>query len=150
SSSESSARLRFPGSASRSFLPGKSEVSILNPTKRGRTFIRSHSRECSSGAHMFTLQTAACIAIANRSAPITSPTTSSENGEIAAARHAITFFSVRCFSEKCEWARISQTLARVRPHQRNLPPPPEARVLQVHMQLKTRRLRPVHQQRHLR
>jgi hypothetical protein len=42
-------------------------------------------------------QTAACIAIANKSAPITSPMISSENGEIAAARHGITFFSVRYF-----------------------------------------------------
>jgi hypothetical protein len=86
-------------------------------------------------------QTAASIAIANKSAPITSLTTSNENGEIAAARRAITFFSVRYFSEKCEWVRISRTLAPARPQQRNLRQPPEARVLQVHLQLRGRPLR---------
>ena len=119
-SSESSARLRFRGSASRSFRRGKSDISILNPTKRGRTFIRARNRECSSGASAFTQQTAASIAIANKSAPITSPTISSGNGAIAAARRAITFLSVRYFSEKCGWARTSQTLARAHPRPRNL------------------------------
>ena len=50
---------------------GKSDISILNPTKRGRTFIRDRNRECSSAARTFTQQTAASIAIANKSAPIT-------------------------------------------------------------------------------
>ena len=37
-----------------------------------------------------------------------------------AARRAITSLSGRYFSEKCGWARTSQTLARAHPHQRNL------------------------------
>jgi hypothetical protein len=45
-------------------------------------------------------QTAASTATANKSAPITSPMISSENGEIAAARRGITFLIVRYFSEK--------------------------------------------------
>src|SRR4029077_19703506 len=131
SSSESSARLRFRGSASRSFRLGKSDISILNPTKKGRTFIRGRNRECSRGAGAFTQQTAAFIAIANKSAPITSPTISSGNGGIAAARRAITFLSVRYFSEKCGWARISQTLARAHPRPRNLRRLPEQPVLRL-------------------
>ena len=65
-------------------------------------------------------QTAAFIVIANKSAPTTSPTISSESGAIAAARRAITFLSGRYFSEKCGWARTSQTLARAHPRRKNL------------------------------
>src|SRR5262245_60702631 len=95
---------------------------------------------------MFMQQTAAFIAIANKSAPITSPTISSENGEIAAVRRGITFFSVRYFSEKCAWARISRTLERARQPPRNLRPPRQQLVLQ----LKERRLRRLRHQHHLR
>ena len=99
---------------------------------------------------MFTQQMAACIAIANKSAPITSQLISSENGEIVAARREITFFSVRYFSEKCEWARTSQTLVRARPSQKNRRQSLAARVLQVHLQLKKPGLhRLQHQQYHL-
>src|SRR5204863_3158371 len=102
------------------FRRGKSDISILNPTKREQTFIRARNRECLSGAGTFTQQTAASIAIANKSAPTTSPTISSGNGAIAAARRAITFLSGRYFSEKCGWARTWQTLARAHPRPRNL------------------------------
>src|SRR5439155_14938955 len=136
SSWESSARLRFRGSASRSFRRGKSDISILNPTKRERTFIRARNRECSSGAGTFTQQTAVSIAIANKSAPTTSPTISSGSGAIAAARRAITFLSGRYFSEKCGWARTSQTLARAHRRPRNLRRLQEQLVLR----LKERRL----------
>ena len=68
---------------------------------------------------MFMRQTAVSIVIASKSAPITSPTISSENGEIAAVRRAITFLSGRFFSERCEWARTSQISARVRPRPKN-------------------------------
>src|SRR5215813_7943754 len=95
---------------------------------------------------MYMQQTAASIAIANKSAPITSLMISTENGEIAAARHGITFFSVRYFSEKCEWARTLQILGRAPPPQKNLLPLLEQRVLR----LKARRLRRLlHQQNHL-
>src|SRR4029077_8013701 len=73
-----------------------------------------------NAASAFTRPTAASIAIANKSAPITPPTISSGNGAIAAARRAITFLSARYFSEKCEWVRTSQTLGRAHPPQRNL------------------------------
>jgi hypothetical protein len=63
--------------------------------------------------------TGASIAIPNKSALITSPTISSGNGAIAVARHAITFLSAQCSSEKCEWARTLQTWARERPRLRN-------------------------------
>ena len=112
SSWESSARLPFRGSASRSFPRGKSDISVLNPTKRGRTFIHVRNPECSNRASTFTQQTAASIAILNKFAPTTSPTISRENGALAAARRAITFLSDRYFSEKCEWVKTSQTLAR--------------------------------------
>ena len=65
-------------------------------------------------------QTAASIATASKSAPTTSPTISSGNGAIAAAHRAITFLIVRYFSEKCEWARTSQTLARAHLRPKNL------------------------------
>jgi hypothetical protein len=65
-------------------------------------------------------QTAASIATANKFAPTTSPTISSADGGIVAAHRSITFFNVRYFWEKCEWARTSQTLARVHPRPRNL------------------------------
>jgi hypothetical protein len=96
--------------------------------------------------------TGASIVIASKSAPITSPTISSENGEIAAARRAITSLNVRYFSEKCEWARTSQTSARARRQQKNLRHPPEERVLQGRRQLKERRLRLLlqRQEQHLR
>src|SRR6478672_7197505 len=68
----------------------------------------------------FTQQTAAFIVIANKSVPTTSPTISRGSGAIAAARRAITFLSGRYFSEKCGWARTSQTLARAHQRQRNL------------------------------
>jgi hypothetical protein len=84
------------------------------------TFIRARNRECSRGARTFTQQTAASIAIVNKCVPNTSPTTSSESGVTAAARRAITFSSVLYFSEKCEWARTSQILARVHQRPRNL------------------------------
>ena len=91
-------------------------------------------------------QTAASIAIANKSAPITSPTISSENGEIAAARRAITSLIVRYFWEKCEWARTWQTLARA--HQR--PKNPRRRQEQLVLRLKELRLhRLLHKQHHL-
>jgi hypothetical protein len=80
---------------------------------------------------MFTQQTAASIAIANKSAPTTSPTISSGSGVIAAARRAITFLSGRYFWEKCEWARTSQTLARAHPRPRNLRRPQEQLVLRL-------------------
>jgi len=65
-------------------------------------------------------QTAAFTAIANKSAPITSPTILSENGEIVAARRGITFFNDPYSSEKCEWARTSQILVRAHPRPKNL------------------------------
>jgi hypothetical protein len=86
---------------------------------------------------MFTQQTAASIAIANRFAPITSLMISSGNGALAAVHREITFLIVRYSSAKCEWARISQTLARAHPRQKNL------RRLQEQLvpRLKERRLR---------
>src|SRR5262249_13379877 len=109
--------------------------------KRGRTFTRARSRECSCAASAFMQPTAASIAIANKSAPTTSPTISSENGVIGAARRAITFSIGRCSSEKCEWARTSQTSVRAHPRPRNLRRPPQAAVLLQHRQDKERRPR---------
>src|SRR5262245_1876352 len=115
--------------------------------KRARTSIHVLNRECSIAGSMFTQQTAASIAIANKSAPTTSPTTSSANGALAAARRATTFLSVRCFSEKCEWVRTSQTSAHV--HR----PPKNPRRLQEQLVLRPKDLRlrrPVHKQLRLR
>ena len=92
-------------------------------------------------------QTAASIAIANKSAPITSPTISSESGEIAAARHGITFFSDPYSSGKCEWARTSQILVHAPPRPKNLLRLQEQLVLRL-KELQLRRL--LHQQLHLR
>jgi hypothetical protein len=64
--------------------------------------------------------TAASIAIANKSVRTTSLTISNVNGEIVAARRAITFLSDQYSSEKCEWARISQILGRGHPRPKNL------------------------------
>src|SRR5438045_1496311 len=115
--------------------------------KRGPTFIRARNPECSTAASTFTQQTAACIAILNKSVPTTSPTTSSANGAIAAARRAITFLIVRCFWEKCEWARTSQALERARPRPKNPRRRSEPAVLRL-KELQPRRL--LHKQLHLR
>src|SRR5262245_60772615 len=96
-------------------------------------------------------RTAACIAIANKSALITPRTISNENGAIAAARRAITFLIVRYSSAKCEWARTLQTSVPARSHRRNRRPLVEAPVLLVRLQHKERRLRRLlHQLHHLR
>jgi len=123
-------------------------ISILNPTKRGRRFIRARNRECSREVSTFTQQTAASIATASRFAPTTSLTISSGNGAIAAARRAITFLSVRYFSERCEWARTSQTLARAHPRQKNLRRLQEQLVLRLKERRSPARRR--HKQLHLR
>src|SRR6188768_3645224 len=68
-----------------------------NPTKRERTFIHVRNPECLNRGNTFTQQTAVSIAILNKSAPITSPTISRENGALAAARRAITFLIVQSF-----------------------------------------------------
>ena len=80
--------------------------------------IRCRNREWSNVARASTLRTAAFIVTASKCAPITLRPTSSENGEIVAARRAITFSSSRCFLAKCVWARTSRTSARARPRNR--------------------------------
>ena len=91
--------------------------------RRDRHLSASRNRECSSAARTFTPPTAACIATASRSAPITPRTISSENGVIAAAHHVITFSSARYSSEKCEWDRTSRTSARAHPRNEESPAP---------------------------
>src|SRR5262249_9615854 len=81
-------------------------------TKKAPTFIRNRNQECSSAGHGSTLRTAAFIVTASKCAPIMRRTISNENGEIVAARRAITFSSRRCSLGKCEWARTSQISAR--------------------------------------
>ena len=116
-----------------------------------QTFIRGRNRECSSGARESTPPTAAFIAIVSKSVPITSPTISSGNGVIVAARHAITFSIVLCSSEKCEWARTCPTSARARLRPKNLRRRPQVAVLLQHLQHKEQRVRlPLHKQLRLR
>jgi hypothetical protein len=66
-------------------------------------------------------------------------------------RRGITFLIVRYFSEKCEWARTSQTLARVRLRPKNHPHLPEEQVrrlkpLPLHLLLPLDQPPPLHQQ----
>ena len=96
--------------------------------------IRSRNREWPSGAGAFTLRTAASIVTASKSAPITQPTTSSENEETAGAHRAITFLSDKYFSGKCGWVLTLRMSAHARRQSRKarLRRPPEAQLLRVH------------------
>jgi hypothetical protein len=106
------------------------------------TRILSRNREWPNGVGAFTLRTAAFIAIASKSAPITLLTTSNGNGETAVARRAIIFSSDQCFSEKCGWVLILQMSARVRPQSRRVRRPESARLLPARRNNKQPRLRP--------
>ena len=90
----------------------------------------------------------AFIATANKSAPITQPLISNENGAIAAARRATTSLSARYFSETCGWARTSQTLARAHRLPKNHRRRAEVPVRLQHLRHKERRhrARRVHKQ----
>src|SRR5207253_8561643 len=115
------------------------------------TFIRCRNREWPSVAVAFTSRTAASIATANRSAPITPLPISIacetplqvrlRNGVTAAARRAITFsIGPRCWV-KCEWALIWLTSAkplrlRKKLHHRN-------QVQRTRLRLVPRRLQPM-------
>ena len=82
--------------------------------KSKQTFILRRDRGWPSKAAAFTPPTAASIATANKSVPITHPPMSIVNGAIAAAHRAIIFSIGQLCLGRNEWVLISPTSANER------------------------------------